>query len=619
MKKTFTLLSLLSVGTLMFGQTARTKAPALTATKNHGISQRNAMPSLGAANKVASPQSLVWSDDFSVSSNWTKTSPTGPGLWSVGTTGPTGSYSIAAINSTSQANGFAKFDSDVDCSGDEIADITTAGVINCTGHPFVMLEFQQQYRRFYDSTFVFVSGDNGTSYTKFVVNENLGNNDFCSTNPEVVKIDISSVAGNMPQVKVRFQFYSPSSLAGAPGCAYAWMVDDVSIYDLPTNDVAISRAYSDMMYTNGGYYTQIPNTQTMPITFRGAIENRGSAAQTNVMLNVDINNGSGSVYNQNSNTLASLSYKAKDTLSIATPYVMSTQNGTYTTTFHVSQNETEAGPEVANSTVVKAFSVTDTIFARDNGVQTDYTSPNLYTGGDAGSEIGNVYEISTNAVANSVSVFLNAGTDPGTEIVANIYKLNLNGSFDIIGSSAPYQINSAADADKWVTLSTSGVPLDADSTYLVSILTGGNISTSAPTSRVLIGVDKVTQQPEGTTLLYLIADDTWYLLTDLPMIRLNIVNTITGVKDLDQNNGVTLGQNIPNPFTKESTVSYQLATDANSAVFTVTDVMGRVISTEKAGTSKGAHSIKLGSYAAGLYYYSLNVDGKVSTRKMIVE
>lgn len=619
MKKTFTLLSLLSVSTLVFGQAARTKAPALPATKNHGISQRNVMPTLGAANKVSSPQALVWSDDFSVSANWTKASPTGPGLWSVGTTGPTGSYSITAINSTTKANGFAKFDSDLDCSGNQVANITTAGVINCTGHPFVMLEFQQQYRRFYDSTFVFVSGNNGSTYTKFVVNENLNNNDFCATNPEIVKMDISAVAGGMAQVKVRFQFYSPSSLGAAAGCAYSWMIDDVSIYDLPTNDVAVGRAYSDMMYKNGGYYTNIPNTQVMPITFRGAIENRGANSQTNVMLNVDINNGFGSVYNQNSNTLASLAYKAKDTLSITTPYMMSSQNGTYTTTFHVSQTETEAGTEVANSTVVKPFMITDTIFARDNGIQTDYTSPNLYTGGDAGSEIGNVYEISANAMANSVSVFLNAGTTPGTEIVANIYKLNLNGDFDIVAQSAAYSINSAADANKWVTLGTPGVQLDADSTYLVSILTGGNISTTAPTSRVLIGVDTETEQPEGATLLYLFGDDTWYLLTDLPMIRLNIVNTITGVKNLDQNNGITLGQNIPNPFTKESTVNYQLANDATSAVFTVTDVMGRIVSTEKAGTSKGTHSIKLGSYAAGMYYYSLNVDGKVSTKKMIVE
>ena len=616
MKKSFTLLSLLSVSAMMFGQSAVVKNTA-PVTKKHDLTAGNAI-STGSANKTASPQSLIWSDDFSVSGNWTKTSTAGTGLWSVGTTGPTGSFSITAINSTTKANGFAKFDSDLDCSGNEIANITTAGVINCSGHPFVMLEFQQQYRKFYDSTFVFVSGNNGTSYTRYKVNGTLGNNDFCASNPDIVKLNISATAGNMAQVKVRFQFYSPSSIGSSAGCGYAWMVDDVSIYDLPTNDVAIDKAYADMMYKNGGYYTMIPNTQIMPISYRSAISNRGGTQQTNVKLNVDINNGSGSVYNQNSNTLATFAYQGLDTLSIATPYMMSASNGTYTQSFMVSQTEVEASTEVANSTVVKAFIINDTIFARDNGVVTDYASPNLYTGGDVGSEIGNVYEISDACNANSISVFIYSGSSFGTEVVAQLYKMNLNGAIEIQASSATYPINSAADVNKWVTLPISA-PLDADSTYMATILTGGTISTTAPTSRVLIGADKITEQPSGATLIYLSTPDTWYLENALPMIRLNVTNTTTGIKNIASKNANLLGQNVPNPFTKESTVSYQLAKDANSAVFTVTDVMGRVISSEKVKTEKGTHSIKLGTYSAGLYYYSLNVDGAVNTKKMIVE
>lgn len=92
-----------------------------------------------------------------------------------------------------------------------------------------------------------------------------------------------------------------------------------------------------------------------------------------------------------------------------------------------------------------------------------------------------------------------------------------------------------------------------------------------------------------------------------------------GVKELENNNGVALSQNMPNPFTKESTITYSLVKDASSAVFTVTDVMGRVVSSEKVGATAGNHSISVGSYAAGVYYYSLNVDGFVSTKKMIVE
>lgn len=92
----------------------------------------------------------------------------------------------------------------------------------------------------------------------------------------------------------------------------------------------------------------------------------------------------------------------------------------------------------------------------------------------------------------------------------------------------------------------------------------------------------------------------------------------TGVKNVGQNTfGLT--QNMPNPFSKESTVKFNLTKDVNSAVFTVTDIMGRVVTSENVGTTTGTHSVKLGAYAAGVYYYSLNIDGNVTTKKMIVE
>ena len=95
-------------------------------------------------------------------------------------------------------------------------------------------------------------------------------------------------------------------------------------------------------------------------------------------------------------------------------------------------------------------------------------------------------------------------------------------------------------------------------------------------------------------------------------------NSPVGVTELEKT-GVALSQNMPNPFTKESTVKFTLAKDVNSALFTVTDIMGRVVTSEKVATTTGTHSVKLGAYAAGVYYYSLNVDGVVTTKKMIVE
>jgi len=92
-----------------------------------------------------------------------------------------------------------------------------------------------------------------------------------------------------------------------------------------------------------------------------------------------------------------------------------------------------------------------------------------------------------------------------------------------------------------------------------------------------------------------------------------------GVNELEKSSGIVLGQNFPNPFTKESTVSYQLTKNAASVIFSVTDVTGRIIASEKLGKTAGEYTVKLGSFASGLYYYSLIVDGYISTKKFIVE
>ena len=95
-------------------------------------------------------------------------------------------------------------------------------------------------------------------------------------------------------------------------------------------------------------------------------------------------------------------------------------------------------------------------------------------------------------------------------------------------------------------------------------------------------------------------------------------NSTVGINELT-NDGSILGQNVPNPFDGASTVTYKLTKDASAVSFMVTDVMGRIVSSEKVSSNTGTHTIKLGSYAAGVYYYTLTVDGKTSTKKMIAQ
>ncbi len=622
MKKITILGSLLFIGFAFISTAGEIQVKKSGTTKNNDKSPSQTR-ALGASNPNLSPQSIIWSDDFSVAGNWTINSPTGSGAmkdWVIGTAGPSGSYAISKINSTTQTNGFGLFDSDKNCSTNQVANITNTTAISCTGHPNINLTFQQQYRRFYDSTFVFVSNNN-TTWVKYVVNESLNNNDYCSTNPQLVKVNISATAGGQATVWIRFQFYSPNSLGSSAGCGYSWMIDDVALADVPANDISINRAYSDFNYKDGGYYTKTPKTQVGPVSFRSAVANEGTAAQTNVKLNVNISTGGSSVYNQNSSTIASFPSFGKDTLSITTAFTPPATVASYTTQFKISQTETELPADTSSNWKTKTFAVTDTVYARDNNVKTALASPNNYTDGDVDdSRIGCVYEFNLDAMSSSISVYVDSLTAISTSIQAKIYSWGAAPSTEI-AASAVYNITTNANKAKWVTLPISTL-LQKDSTYLATIVTTG-VSSGTPNVYVYLGADKVTEQPLRTTFIYTAGGTpAWgYITTETPMIRLNIKPGFVGIKEISKNEEVRLYQNVPNPTKTLSNINYELNQIAPVSLF-VYDVTGKKIAVQNEGIQNaGKHTITFNSenLSAGVYYYSLKVtQTNTPTMKMIV-
>ncbi len=620
MKKPTSLLPLLIMSCSLMSQSTATKLNHPSSKNNN--QSNNGLLLMNEINNNRSPQVTFWSDQFSVPANWTIASSVGTGVWTIGTAGPSGGFPITPINSTTKTNGFGLFDSDKDCSitTGQIADITTANSINCSTHPFVNLQFQQQYKRFSDSTFVFVS-NNGTSWTKYPVNVNLNDNDFCPTNPEIVKINITATAGNKATVWIRFEFYSPSTLGGAPGCAYSWMIDDVSLMDIPANDVSLDRAYIDFGYMDGGYYTQTPKTQIQPVSFRAVAKNLGSSAQTNVKLNVNISNGTSSVYNQNSSVIASLPYLAIDTLKIPTPvFTPLSQILSYTAKFRLSQTETELTADTLNNSMVSTFAITDTIYARDNGILSSTTSPNFFVGGEEDlSEIANLFEIPVKAQASSVSVYVDTASTLNTAIQARIYEL-IAGVPTLVANSPDYAITSAAQKGKWVTLPVS-IILKAGGSYLASILCS-NTTAVPPVSQVVLGADRITKQPSGTTLLYLstATPPDWYNTKALPMIRLNIKSGFVGIDEVSKNSETKLFQNNPNPFNKTSVINYELMKSA-SVSLEIYDLTGRKLFALNEGIqNSGMHSINIdgSQFSPGVYFYSLKAGDTTLTKRMVI-
>ncbi|MBX3165013.1 MAG: T9SS type A sorting domain-containing protein [Bacteroidetes bacterium] len=95
----------------------------------------------------------------------------------------------------------------------------------------------------------------------------------------------------------------------------------------------------------------------------------------------------------------------------------------------------------------------------------------------------------------------------------------------------------------------------------------------------------------------------------------------TGIEQLNSNssNGFYMEQNIPNPYSDETTIKYALPQSVNSAYMAVYDLSGKQLATfpmEKGGTSL---TISGRDLAAGIYLYSIIADGKVmGTKRMVV-
>ena len=80
-----------------------------------------------------------------------------------------------------------------------------------------------------------------------------------------------------------------------------------------------------------------------------------------------------------------------------------------------------------------------------------------------------------------------------------------------------------------------------------------------------------------------------------------------------------LMQNTPNPFTEQTTIRYNLPENFESAVLFVYDMNGRQVNSFNNLSRKGSLTIEGSTLDAGMYIYSLIIDGQeIATKRMIL-
>ena len=98
----------------------------------------------------------------------------------------------------------------------------------------------------------------------------------------------------------------------------------------------------------------------------------------------------------------------------------------------------------------------------------------------------------------------------------------------------------------------------------------------------------------------------------------DVINYFEGAPTVNGDN-LVLEQNYPNPFTQQTTIPFTLPNAAKVRFF-IMDAMGHIVHRAENVYQAGSHfiTIDMEAYAAGVYYYGIEVNGQRQMRKMIL-
>ena len=569
------------------------------------------------------------------------------------TEGPSGPYNgwaggtanspAPSPNFTTADDGYVMVDSDLFGAEENYA---ASWVENCwfeiddpvdfTGHPFVTVEFENRYRcwdntadieRCYleisldgvnwpspetleeDEGYVVIGDDTLTArYEIFPTFERADETD----NPTTIRFDIGDIAGDEATVYFRWRW------VGQWG--YAWMVDDFVAFDTPANDLRIADyvSYTDYLTTGLWEASVWPESQLAPLDLAVAVTGLGTAVQPNSMLTVAVN---GSEADGGMSAGMDIAYGQTDTLRVTgwTP----PGQGTYTFDYTVASDSTDEYP--LDNAAQQAIEVVQYQYGRDNGTFVGQTPAD----GTVDFIAGVPYDAINDMTIYGIDVAIMDGSDIGAEVVCHLFDFfewnNGGGQYDgLVSTSEEVQLESdflnSGDGDvTWYTFALEE-PYDVAAGEAIMAcfehLGGDNVQIG--TSIPQYDQTAFIYGPFGTGSAY-----DWYFTTNCPMVRLNLDPNATTTMSVDNvaGEGFELGRAYPNPATGNTRIDFTLDAAAD-VTFEVTSLTGAIVrrmdlGVQPAGTQRAV--LDLEGLTAGMYTYTIIVDGARATRKLVIK
>ena len=225
------------------------------------------------------------------------------------------------------------------------------------------------------------------------VNSTLVSNGY----PQVWTEYTATISGLGAPTQGRFAFRYYVTNGGPSGANSNYIGIDLVQFNHPvagTYDV-------DMTATNAPEYTIYPTSQFTPYTFSGVIDNVGPTAVTNATMNVVVNDGITNVWTGASAPVATIAVGADAAVSTTTSWTPVT-TGIFDLLYTASITETDMN--LLNNEDSLSVEISDSVFARDNGI----AGGTLGIGDGTGGALGSSFTLSSADVLTSVSFYLGA-------------------------------------------------------------------------------------------------------------------------------------------------------------------------------------------------------------------
>ena len=614
-----------------------------------------------AKSTVATP---FFTDTFSFTSitsgRWTTTGNTGTDSWRIDTAGT--SY-LSTINSTTRRTGFLLYDAFGNGATKHPGvnpqyGYVTSPVISCTGHPNVGVQFQSYHRHLSDTTFVDVSTNNFSTFTRFpvYVNNTLGGNAE-TDNPTLVVINISNPAANNSNVRVRFTYaggYSGVGTNGAGG-TYGWEIDDFALVDLDPVDLGISKSgivslsgpngISARGFSSTYSFTSIPLTladTVYPVTF---LSNYGNSTQANTVVTAMYYNN-GSLVKSEVDTVSYSDINGVDSAAFFSMGYKPTNTGSY----FIALSINPAGDAQASNNVdTIRFTVTDSLYT-SYGTRLLYRYP-LFTAGSSTEYKGARFTIGVGKTDTVTSVSVAFAPAPyttiGQQVQAQLYKATGSGTnfswspvartttltlaasdistggsgspTNIVFTTLPMSIGKNIsslilnDGDYAVVVTT------VNATSPVSILSNSSAFPHAPS---YVGYQGQSDTSLNNANFNFGAGLNTGIRTgsvDVPLVRANFGST----RGLSVNSisGSSIGKVYPNPANTTLNVQVTQAIGATVSV-SLSNIMGQTLQTQSLG-NMGANTTKTASFntaslAPGVYIYTVEANGVRLSNRVVI-